>query len=125
MARHHHYVGQTIGKSPNRWSAHRGTWSKPFKRDGWRPNGTIGAPFNVPWLWHHTKNTYLRNVYIATFAKQPSFHSPDTYADKWLNKRNAQINIQSTIPPRVNKYLYPFELFIVFFHSVLPTCRPS
>ena len=41
-----------------------------------------------------------------TFLEQPSFHSLDVCEDKWFDKRNAHINIQSMILPRVEQLLY-------------------
>jgi len=31
---HQKYVNQTVNKLSLKWSAHRGTWNKPDKRDG-------------------------------------------------------------------------------------------
>ena len=43
----------------------------------------------------------IDDSYTATFLEPPSFYSVDTCDDKWFNKLNAQINIQSVMLPRV------------------------
>jgi len=40
-------------------------------------------------------------AFTITFVEQPIFHSLDTCEDKWFDKRNAHINIESIIFPRV------------------------
>jgi len=62
---------------------------------------------------------------VGIFTKriwQPytAFDSRITCEDNRLNKQNALINVQSMILLRVKYFLYPFAMFVDFFHSALP-----
>jgi len=56
-----------------------------------------------------TSSRPIPEDYILTFVEQPHFHSLNICEDKWCNRLDAQINIDSMIIPRVRKvFLFRF-----------------
>jgi len=56
------------------------------------------------WLCRVTIQTAMKSLHEAhtvTFVEKTTFHSLDTYENKWYNQFDAQNNIKSTILPHV------------------------
>jgi len=88
------YVGHMVNKFSKRWSSHRGTWNKPDKKKMTAANSSHRGTINCSTA---SQKPPICEAYTVTFVEQTSFHSIDTCEDKWLNKLNARINIQSMI----------------------------
>jgi len=74
----------------------------------------------------------IHEAYIVTFVEEPNSLSLDFCEDKWYHKRNAQINIQNMILPRIRqsfcfsateRWCISVLQTIVVFHFSRPVCR--
>jgi len=61
----------------------------------------MGFLSNKIWVRIFLGHPGIYEAFTAIFLEQPSFRGPDTCEDKWFDKRNPYIDIQSMALPLV------------------------
>ena len=92
------YVGQTSTSFSKRWNSHRATWRKGCKGVGDQ------AALRVHYDTQHPagKDKELSQAFIVIFVDKPNeFRNLDFCESLWVNRLQAQINLNRTLLPKI------------------------
>ena len=92
------YVGQTSNPFSNRWSQHRSVWK------GGSTDKGDSAALRLHYHQRHNgeKHRAITSAFTVTFIHQPEKMQHLDYAESvWINRLEANININKTILPRI------------------------
>ena len=111
------YVGQTINHFSTRWSRHRVFWNN---------NSAKGQHNDVASLLIHCQSCHaelinslqdISDCFEVIFLKEPRDQKKiDVLENIWINKLDAEININETVLPKHHLIFHRRTVFQIYFH---------